>query len=122
MTLRQNPIVHILLFGLLLAIAWFVVVGPPAGGEAPKQVVISDSDLEQLVIAFMRQWQREPTSSELRGLIESHIREEVLYREALARGYDKDDVVVRRAMLQKMEFLGQSQADNKNPSDLYIFL
>jgi len=46
----------------------------------------------------------------MRGQIEQFVRQEVLYREALARGYDKDDPLVRRAMQQKMEFLGQAQA------------
>jgi hypothetical protein len=79
-------------------------------------VVVTANDLAQLRVAFMRTWQREPTQRELRGELEKFIREEVLYREALARGYDRDDVVVRRAMQQKMEFLGQSQVAEP-PSD-----
>jgi len=116
----KNPIVHILLFGSLLAVLWLVIVGPPAGGVGSKQVIITDSDIEQLASSFMRQWQREPTSEELRGLLESFVRDEVLYREALARDYDVDDGAVRRAMLLKMEFLGQSQADNVDPSEAEI--
>jgi hypothetical protein len=65
----------------------------------------------------MRTWQREPTATELRGALEQHIRQEILYREALARGYDRDDLVVRRAMQQKMEFLAASQALQEPPSD-----
>jgi len=65
----------------------------------------------------MRTWQREPTSDELRGALEQHIRQEVLYREALAREYDRDDLVVRRAMQQKMEFLAASQALQEPPTE-----
>jgi parvulin-like peptidyl-prolyl isomerase len=54
---------------------------------------------------------------ELRGELEKFIREEVLYREALARGYDRDDIVVRRAMQRKMEFLGQAQVGAEPPTD-----
>jgi hypothetical protein len=54
---------------------------------------------------------------ELRGELEKFIREEVLYREALARGYDRDDIVVRRAMQRKMEFLGQAQVGGEQPTD-----
>jgi peptidyl-prolyl cis-trans isomerase C len=53
----------------------------------------------------------------LRGSLEQHIRQEVLYREALARGYDRDDLVVRRAMQQKMEFLAASQAMQEPPAE-----
>ena len=41
------------------------------------------------------------------GLLEDRIKEEVLYREALAMGLDKDDTIVRRRMAQKMEFLAE---------------
>jgi hypothetical protein len=32
------------------------------------------------------QWHRDPTAEELRGMVETRVREEVLYREALALG------------------------------------
>jgi peptidyl-prolyl cis-trans isomerase C len=38
-------------------------------------------------------------------LIRAHVKEEVLYREALAMGLDKGDAIVRRRMAQKVEFL-----------------
>ena len=37
----------------------------------------------------MRTWQRQPTAMELRGELERYVRQEVLYRETLARGYDR---------------------------------
>ena len=55
---------------------------------------------------FSRTWQRPPTQQELDGLVEDYIREEVLYREALAMGLDRDDTIVRRRMRQtQSEFL-----------------
>jgi peptidyl-prolyl cis-trans isomerase C len=39
--------------------------------------------------------------------LESRIREEILYREALALGLDKEDTIVKRRMAQKMEFLAE---------------
>jgi len=56
----------------------------------------------------------------LRGALERHIRQEVLYREALARGYDRDDPVVRQAMQRKMEFLASTQVMQRPPSDQEI--
>lgn len=76
--------------GVLLAATILIVKGPPTG-EAEKRVVITGSDRLQLRASFMRTWQREPTATELRGVLEQHVRQEVLYREALARGYDRDD-------------------------------
>jgi hypothetical protein len=66
---------------------------------------------------FVRTWQREATDDELRREVERHIREEILYREAVARGYDRGDLVVRRAMQQKMDMLAQTQAMQEPPTD-----
>lgn len=114
---RFHPLVHIIIFGFLLAIVLFILLGPPTSPEASRQVIINDSDITQLRAAWMRQWKREPTPEELRGQIQQFIREEVLYREAVARGFDKDDMIVRRAMQRKMEFLGEAQVAQEAPTD-----
>jgi hypothetical protein len=116
-SLLRRPVVHVVAFGLLLGLALVVVKGPPTEGEENRRIVITAGDLLQLRAAFMRTWQREPTQMELRGALSKYIREEVLYREALARGYDRDDVVVRRAMQRKMEFLAESQGLREPPSE-----
>ena len=112
----RHPFTHIMLLGLLVAAAVLVAKGPPTG-DVTKRVVVTGGDLLQLRAGFMRTWQREPTLSELRGELERFVRQEILYREALARGYDRDDLVVRRAMQQKMEFLAASQGTQEPPTE-----
>jgi len=112
----NRPAARVFFCGLLVAAAILLARGPSVRDEE-RRVVITGGDLLQLQAAFMRTWQREPTVEELRGSLEQHIRQEVLYREALARGYDRDDLVVRRAMQQKMEFLAASQALQEPPSE-----
>jgi len=112
----RKPAVHVILLGVIVAAAILVAKGPPTA-DASRRVVVTGADLLQQRAAFMRTWQREPTSDELRGALEQHIRQEVLYREALAREYDRDDLVVRRAMQQKMEFLAASQALQEPPTE-----
>ena len=114
--LMRQPAVHIVILGVVVAAAILVAKGPPTGDEA-RRVVVTGADMMQLQAGFYRTWQREPTAVELRGELEKFIRQEVLYREALARGYDRDDLVVRRAMQQKMEFLASSQAMREPPTD-----
>jgi parvulin-like peptidyl-prolyl isomerase len=111
----RHPALHFVVLGALLAAAILIAKGPPTGEET-RRVVVTGSDLAQLRARFQRTWQRPPTEQELRGALEQFIRQEVLYREALARGYDRDDLVVRRAMQQKMEFLAQSQATREPPT------
>jgi hypothetical protein len=114
--LLNKPPVRIVLLGVLVAAAFLLAKGPPVT-DSSRRVVITGADLLQQRAAFMRTWQREPTADELRGALEKHIRQEVLYREALARGYDRDDLVVRRVMQQKMEFLAASQATQEPPTE-----
>jgi hypothetical protein len=53
----------------------------------------------------------------MQGLIEARIREEVLYREALAMGLDKNDTIVRRRMAQKMDFLAEDLSALREPGE-----
>jgi hypothetical protein len=66
---------------------------------------------------FTRTWQRLPTEEEVKGLIESFIRDEIYYREALAIGLDRDDAVLRRRLRQKMEFIFDDITAQVEPTD-----
>jgi hypothetical protein len=46
----------------------------------------------------------------LKGLVEDYVRDEIFYREGRAAGLDRDDVVIRRRVRQKMEFLAEDMA------------
>jgi hypothetical protein len=48
--------------------------------------------------------------------VENKVQEEVLYREALAMGLDKDDTIVKRRMAQKMQFLAEDVAAAREPT------
>jgi parvulin-like peptidyl-prolyl isomerase len=87
------------------------------GAKPPSyQIVLTLDDLRQLQIGFAAQWQRAPTPHEMVGLLENRIREEILYREALAMGLDRDDAIVRRRMAQKMEFLAEDVSTVHEPT------
>jgi parvulin-like peptidyl-prolyl isomerase len=58
-------------------------------------------------VQWLAQGRPPPTAEQWRSLIETKVREEVLFREALALGLDKDDTIVKRRMAQKMDFLGE---------------
>src|SRR3546814_4388104 len=60
--------------------------------------------------------QRPPTDAELDSQIERYVRDEVLYREALRLGLDRDDAVVRRRLAQKMDMLASARAETEQPS------
>ena len=81
----------------------------PSLPERPSdnRIELTADDLRQLEVAWTAQWHRPPTPEEMRGLVEGRVREEILYREALALGLDRGDTIVKRRLAQKMEFLAE---------------
>ena len=49
-------------------------------------------------------------------MVENKIQEEILYREGLQMGLDKDDTIVKRRMAQKVQFLAEDVAAAHEPS------
>jgi hypothetical protein len=99
----REPLLHFLLGGAGLFLLFSYVSDPLTGGD--DQIVVTSGQIEHFVTLFVKTRQRTPTDVELRGLVDNHVLEEVLYREALAMGLDKDDSIVRRRLRQKIEFL-----------------
>ncbi len=114
--LLREPLAQFLLIGLLIFLAYRVFNPGASQTGASYQIVLTTEDLRQLQDTFAAQWQRAPTSEEMRGLEESKIREEILYREALLLGLDKDDVIIKRRLAQKMQFLAEDIAASHEPS------
>jgi hypothetical protein len=102
--LLRDPLLHFLLLGTLLFVVYFAM-NPASESTAPNLIRVTQGDVDRLRQMFEKQRQYPPTPEELQGLIEAHLKEEVLYREALAMGLDRDDAIVRRRMAQKLEFL-----------------
>ena len=117
--LLREPLLHFLLIGAgLFGLSQFT--GEERG---PGRIVVSPGQIEQIIEHFTRVWQRPPTASDLQGLIEDHVDEEVLYREALSLGLDQDDTIIRRRLRQKMEFLSEDLTNvEASEAQLQIFL
>jgi hypothetical protein len=115
MKIIRAPLFHFLLLGAaIFAIYGFAKRHSP---DRPGEIVVTPGTLENLVTGFTRTWQRPPTEGELQGLVRDYIREEAAYREALALGLDRDDMIVRRRLRQKLEFLSDELATRTEPSD-----
>ena len=132
--LLREPLVQFLLIGAVLFGAYRYL--EPAGSAVPvlqqtqaatsaappapapsRQIVLTLDQLTRLATVFEAQWGREPTPQELDRLVEADVKEEILYREGLALGLDKDDEIVRRRMAQKMQFLAEDVAAAHRPTD-----
>ena len=111
----REPIVHFLLIGAGLFLAFDLTQDERP--DAANRILVEPSQVEQLAAQFERTWLRPPTEEELAGLIESYVRDEVYYREALAMGLDQDDPQVRRRMRLKLEFLLEDLTAAEPPDD-----
>jgi hypothetical protein len=111
--LIHEPLFHFLLLGVMI----FLLAGQVHSGSvgSGEKIVVTQSGIESMVVGFSRTWMRPPTQEELQGLVDDYVREEVLYREAKAMGLDQDDVIVRRRMRQKFEFLAEDLAARTGP-------
>ena len=113
--LLREPLLHFLVGGALLFVLYGMVSDDPA--YAPDRLVVDEARIDGLAGNFQRTWMRPPSRDELDNLVQEFVNEEVLYREALALGLDRDDMVIRRRMRQKMEFLHSDLAEVKKPSE-----
>ncbi len=100
--LLREPLVHFLLLGALLFAGYAYFDHGRGGAESSKRIQLSLDDLSQLAMLFQSQWKRDPSADEFARMVETKVQEEVLYREGLAMGLDKDDTIVKRRMAQKM--------------------
>lgn len=95
-----EPLVHFVLVGSVL---WGVYgrLWPE-----PLQRISVPAPVEAgLVADFTRRLGRAPTDTERATLVSDFVDDEVLYREALAQGLDRGDVIIRRRLIQKMGFV-----------------
>ncbi|MCZ0962357.1 peptidylprolyl isomerase [Paracoccus benzoatiresistens] len=94
---------HFLLIGALVFAAHAVFA--PAPPPPAERIEITREIIAQLEAQFAATWTRPPTEAERKGLLDEYLRQEVFYREALLLGLDRDDVVIRQRLQQKMEFM-----------------
>jgi hypothetical protein len=89
----------------------------PEAANDPFLVEVTSADIEWFRTMWSKRMGREPTVEELRGQVNQLIREQILSREAVSMGLDEGDMVVRRRLTQKMDFLLKDLSDITEPSD-----
>jgi hypothetical protein len=74
-------------------------------------------DRAALATQFQATWSRPPTAVELNGLVDSYVRDEILFREGVALGLVKDDPVIKRRVRQKLEVLIEEEGKSGGATD-----
>jgi hypothetical protein len=112
-----KPIAHFALGGAVLFavhLAW--QAAEEAGAPARDPIVISAARAEQIQDEHARRFGAPATPAELDALLETEVADELLYREALSLGLDRDDASIRWRVLQKMRFV--ADAPSRSDEDL----
>jgi hypothetical protein len=125
MRLFKEPLVHFVLLGSLIFALW----GLRGKGRAPQDaqprpdaapsartVTVTPADVDAQRAEFRAAWKRDPDAGELGELVQKLVDEEILFREALAQGLDRDDKLVRRRLVEKMTALVRPTAPAREPS------
>ncbi len=117
-TLPKEPLFHFLVAGVLLFAAYSWLNGDSDNNDKSDSVIrITEAHVDWLNQIWAKQWQHPATDEELKRLIDSYINEEVMAREAIKLGLDRNDTVIRRRLVQKLEFLIKDTALLDEPAE-----
>jgi peptidyl-prolyl cis-trans isomerase C len=109
----SEPLTHFLIAGLVLYLANRI----QQRENDAHRIVITPTHAAQLAKDYALQFGTTPDAPTLDGLIERDIHDEILYRQGHALKLDADDLIVRRRVAQKMEFLLQDLSAPPEPTD-----
>jgi parvulin-like peptidyl-prolyl isomerase len=81
------------------------------------RIVITQSIIDDIARQHQARWMRPPSEPELAGLVETQVRDEILYREGVALGLDRDDPFIKRRVRQKFEVIAEEEGARGTPSE-----
>jgi parvulin-like peptidyl-prolyl isomerase len=126
----RSPVLHFLVLGgVLFAIdaARSSKPAPPppppvsVPATAPTGPIVVDAEVTQrMTAAAQRRLGRPPTPPEIDAEIQRYIDEEILFREALARGLERDDPMIHERIAARMSYVLSEAAVIPEPSDAQL--
>jgi hypothetical protein len=112
-----EPLLHFLVLGVVLFGAYALLHRPAAEEHQGSRIELTADDLRQLAVMWLAQGRPLPTPDEMRALVDQKVSEEILAREAVTLGLDRDDQIIKRRLAQKMDFLLADLAALEPPTD-----
>jgi hypothetical protein len=110
----RRPLLHFLVLGGLLFAGSRVLEERPEPAAVREPIVVDAARIRE---EFAERSGLVPTAADEAVLVERAIEEELLYREALARGLDRNDRHIRHRLAEKMRFL--SPDTDRTPEELH---
>ena len=109
-----EPLVHFLFLGLVL-FGGYRLLSPKAVSE--QKITVTEGTVAMLSQRYASVWQRPPTQTDLMALVDNYVKDEILYREGVKMGLDRNDEVIQRRVLQKLEVLSEELSSFSPPAD-----
>ncbi|KZL18382.1 hypothetical protein PsAD2_02606 [Pseudovibrio axinellae] len=130
--LFSEPLIQFMVLGLVLFVAVELVAPDQLYSNDRKQIIVDDTALTQYMQFQAKSFTPDNAEqkfaslapAEQNRLAQDYVRDQVLYREALALGLEKNDEIIRRRLIQKMEFIAKGFVEDAKPpseSDLNAF-
>lgn len=107
----REPVIHFLFIGALLFLGHRLIVGDP------RVIVVSAGLKADVERRFRDEVGRAPTEAELTAALDRWKREEVLYREALREGLDREDAAVRTVLADRLRARAAQPMAAREPTD-----
>jgi len=115
MAFAKEPLLQFLLIGVLIFMVTHLITDWHK--QQQQAIVVDDGLVRHLENLYNVQFGIYPDKNTLTRLVDNYIREEALYREALKLGLADQDEIVRRRLVQKMEYLLTDSEDNSQQGD-----
>jgi len=114
-TLIREPFFCFLAMGIVVYFL-YGFIDKQLEGTSVDTLTITAAEVNSLEQAWAKRWNRLPTAQERQGLLDAHVREQLMYRQALALGLDRGDSIIRRQLAQKLNFLTRDLTEIPSPS------
>ncbi|MDI7863506.1 peptidylprolyl isomerase [Rhizobiaceae bacterium n13] len=113
----REPLVHFVVIGAVLFGTYYLFTPKSEEVMDTNQIVLTKDDVRQLAVTWLAQGRPLPTLDQLHALMDQKVTEEILFREAVSLGLDRDDQIIKRRLAQKMDFLAADVAALDVPSN-----
>lgn len=101
MRILREPLLHFLVLGAL------VYMASNRSESTRYQIDVGSAQRARLARTYLEQYGVPPTAPQLERALDEYVRNEILYREGLSMGLERDDEIVRRRVVQKIEFVNE---------------
>jgi len=116
--LLSEPLVQFISLGTLLYLLLNTLAPQQLRPDGEYQIVVDDAMLIRYLQTQAKTFDAQATQKKYQAmsasqkdtLVDDYVRDEVLVREALTLGLDQNDEVIRRRLMQKMEYVGSGFA------------